>query len=522
MKKFLLTLAAVMLTVAGFSQTSAKWSKSIKAHESGVRFSDWAYNSPIAAAEDGSVYVTGTFDQDLTIGSDKLDHTGTSAFLAKYSNTGEALWAISLNGAATITAISATADGAVLAGVFAEEVIIGSKDGNTQTINGMEDAFDEVSAFILRYDAAGNLKAVKTIIPEIDPFYGQYLFPVEDWDPFYLSEPVFNPQQIGMVGDRIYLSADYTADAKISEQLTLKGKVQDYYGFMYVDLFSSAILSFDTNLSDAELIYHVTSADDYTMMEPKSLKFAVSNDKVYAAGSGYGTLAVSGKQTDTIEFSMDEWEGLTENGMFIIDPEKGVKVFHATATSRSNIINEINYISVNDGFMSLVGTYSACLPFDNTKTEDSYNETFSALYNLTSETVCGVNVSGTQKGANEKEIISGVRFDDNATYVATYVYCDALGSEAIVKGVNLNFTDSGVTSEAAAEIATAMSSKTAKDVFIVTADDGIYTVSLKDLSSTAITKLIAEDNIVRKELIGGRVFLIKNGKRYNLLGIEQK
>lgn len=528
MKKTLLTIAAAMLSVVAFSQTQT-WIKSIVAHETTVEFSDWAYNSPIATAADGSVYVTGTFNQDLTIGTDVLSHTGKSAFLAKYANTGDAIWAISLDGAATITAISATADGVVLAGVFADEVIVGSKDGNTQTINGMEENASEVSAFILRYDAAGNLKACKTIVPELNPDL-RAIMNTDDPDyPYHMYDPIggdtyFHPEQIEMVGEKIYLAANYTADEKISDELTLHGKVLNVFDFMYMDISSFAILSLDTDLSNAELIYNVSTSENlsYTQMEPQSLKFAVSNNKVYAAGSGYGTLALSGLQTGTIEFLLDEWEGMTENGMFIIDPDNGLKVFHATPTYRYNTINEISSISVNNGIMNLVGSYSACLPLDNTKTEDSYNETFFANYNLNNQAVSNVYVSGTKKGENEKEIVSGVIYDNGDTLVTTYVFCDKSKNEAIVKGSNLKITEDGMTSSSE-NCYTAASGNSIDEMYTVFASEGAYYLSPGyNTTETGVASVKANDNAVRKELINGHIYLIRNGERYNLLGVKQE
>lgn len=524
MKKILLTFVAAAFAVAGFSQPAVKWTGSIQAHEESVGINDWNIFSPISAAEDGSVYMTGSFDQDLTIGSDVLDHTGMSSFLARYSNTGEALWAVSFNGAAAVTAISSFDDGVVLAGVFAGDVILGSKDGNTRTISGMADNDNAVSAFILRYDANGNLKAVKAIVPEInidlqmEALMSDIMYFPEPMDTYIL------PNQIEKAGDSIYVSVSYTSIEKISDNLTLTGKVLNVWDFMYMDITSAAIISFDLNLTDAALVYDVATADadhiGYMQMQPESLRFAVSNGKVYAAGSGFGSLEVTGQKSGIMNFDIDDF-GNIENGMFIIDPENGIKEFHATPTDRMNTDSEINYISVKDNIMRLVGTYSACLPFDNTKTESSYNETFVAMYDLNSQTVRHALTSGTEKGENELEIVTGAKFEENTTWVTTVVFCDKYDNQSIVKGISLNASDAGITANSNS-IITAMDGKVANDFYAVSAKDGAYTISLMYDDPASVNRIKAEDGIVRKELVGGRIFLVKNGIRYNLLGVEQQ
>ena len=347
MKKLLLIIVATMFAVSGYSElpNTLSWSSEVQAHATDVKYGAWAQTSPIAAVSDGTVYVTGTFDQEITLNplNTALVPVAKSAFLAKYGKDGNALWAVALQGAATITAVSADENGVVVAGVFADEVKVGSEGSEGTTITGMADNANEVSAFILRYDASGKLLASKVIVPELDEELVNSFMYFPEGDDTY-----FKPSQVQLDGEKVYLSAKYSAVNKLSDALTLNGSAVNVFDFMYMDIASMAIVSFDTNLENPELVYDVKTSEalSYNQMEPTSLTFTVADGKVWAAGSGYGTLVVCGQQTGTLEYIMDG-EGNNEYGMFIINPVKGVEVFHAQATDRSNIDEALIFYIIN-------------------------------------------------------------------------------------------------------------------------------------------------------------------------------
>lgn len=177
MRKFtLMLLLAASLTTSVKAQSSTSWMRVITTT---TTVDDLYAKAPLAIDDNGNTYLTGTFTKDLDFGSSYLTPTATSAFVAKYDETGKDKWAAGLLGAATITSITTDAEGYVyLAGVFADAVNVVDRAGQTyQTIHGMADQTEQVSAFIVKYDQDGNVNGVKTIIPEIAKTDDSYFMP---------------------------------------------------------------------------------------------------------------------------------------------------------------------------------------------------------------------------------------------------------------------------------------------------------------------------------------------------------
>ncbi|MCD8317512.1 MAG: hypothetical protein LUC45_01040 [Paraprevotella sp.] len=217
------------------------------------KIEDLYLTAPTAISADGSVYATGTFTQDLVIGSTFLSPIATSAYLAKYDADGNSLWAISLQGAATITSITTDESNNVyVAGVFADEVVVGSTDGQTQTITGKPDEVNQVSSFIAAYSAEGALKATNVIWSEANAEIassGLY-FPQEGF-------PYMTINHIEANNGKLYASATYTGDVTIDD-MQWKGRYINILDVMYDDLISAGIFSLDVSaLDNAESVAQV-------------------------------------------------------------------------------------------------------------------------------------------------------------------------------------------------------------------------------------------------------------------------
>ena len=163
MKKFLLMFVAVVASLtaqAQLSNTTATWSKSMTPVTDATKLS--GIHTVVAA--DGSVFVTGTYNQEVTFGTSSLDPDGlTPAYLAKYDANGNEKWAVGLVGNSLITDLATDADGNVyLLGTLAEDVTFESVDDNSQSVQGMkiDGTFtpERRAAFIAKYDKDGNLK----------------------------------------------------------------------------------------------------------------------------------------------------------------------------------------------------------------------------------------------------------------------------------------------------------------------------------------------------------------------------
>ena len=159
MKKLLLSLVALVATMGAFAQ-EVGWNKS---------FTPVAEdNTPtpvVAQAGDGSVYVAVqrgidfNFAGKLVAGPEIVG----SGVIVKYDKAGAEQWAVTLDGAASVTAVTADADGTLYAaGVYSDEVIVTAADGSTAKLTG------EVSAFILKLSADGKVVAQKTLAATAD------------------------------------------------------------------------------------------------------------------------------------------------------------------------------------------------------------------------------------------------------------------------------------------------------------------------------------------------------------------
>ena len=115
MKKILLVIVAVVANITVQAQVfkqAAKWSKTLTPVTEAKKLG----GTKTAVAADGSVFTTGTYNNDLTFGSSYLDPDGlTPAYLAKYSADGKELWAVGLVGNSLVHAITTDANGSASA-----------------------------------------------------------------------------------------------------------------------------------------------------------------------------------------------------------------------------------------------------------------------------------------------------------------------------------------------------------------------------------------------------------------------
>jgi len=140
-----------------------------KNYENVLKYENAAAYAEIAAGENNTSFSAGCFDSTF-VGTEAI---GVSAFLTKNDAQMQPLWTVVLQGSAYINAMTSDKQGGVyVAGQIADEVILGSADGNTKTVAGYqvegEYSTDQVASFLAHYDSNGNLLAATTIVPETD------------------------------------------------------------------------------------------------------------------------------------------------------------------------------------------------------------------------------------------------------------------------------------------------------------------------------------------------------------------
>lgn len=294
MKKILLVIVAVVANITVQAQVfkqAAKWSKSLTPVTEAKKLGGVS----TTVAEDGSVFTTGTYNQDLNFGSSSLEPDGlTPAYLAKYSADGKELWAVGLIGNSLIHEITTDADGNVyLLGTLAEKVKFESVDGNTKTVEGMkiEGNFtpNRRAAFVAKYDKDGNLKAVRTIEAATN-------YNIVTPETYFDNLAQVQPTALAVSNGKVYVGLRHDGDVKI-DNVAWKGRYNFAFGAMHVDNHSVGIMSMN-----ADDLMGATSVADFGAKEMLAtdgtynaidVSLTAANGTVYAAFVGYGTLELT-------------------------------------------------------------------------------------------------------------------------------------------------------------------------------------------------------------------------------------
>lgn len=294
MKKILLVIVAVVANITVQAQVfkqAAKWSKSLTPVTEAKKLGGVS----TTVAEDGSVFTTGTYNQDLNFGSSSLEPDGlTPAYLAKYSADGKELWAVGLVGNSLIHALTTDVDGNVyLLGTLAEKVKFESVDGKTKTVEGMkiEGNFtpNRRAAFVAKYDKDGNLKAVRTIEAAAN-------YDIVKPDTYSDNLAQVQPTALAVSNGKVYVGLRHDGDVKV-DNVDWKGRYNFAFGFMHTDNHSVGIMSLKaddltsaTSVADFGAKEVLTNDGTYCAMD---VSLTAANGTVYAAFVGYGTLELN-------------------------------------------------------------------------------------------------------------------------------------------------------------------------------------------------------------------------------------
>jgi hypothetical protein len=258
----------------------------------------------------GNVIVAGTFTKDFTFGDTKLEPLASSTYAVKYSASGAKLGAVSIKGAATITALTTDPTGNIyVAGNFADAVIFGSTDGNTQTKTGILGKDSQPitalgACFLAKYSPAGVLLKVETYLPS--PLIN--LNPEMMYDGYYNLKSIIT--QLKYADDKLYASIITTGILE-NNGITLKGSYYDIFGLMYENIQSAALISINNDLQFSKLYATLCPPDgeafQYNVQYPQ---FANSATALY-----FSAIA-TGKQKLNINGSKDDIELFSNGGNF--------------------------------------------------------------------------------------------------------------------------------------------------------------------------------------------------------------
>ena len=350
-----------------------------------------------ASAADGSVYVSSTYNKAFTFGGKEVaDPEGlTSACIVKYNEKGQEQWAVALEGSAVVYALDTDADGTLYAaGSFIDVVKYTGTDGTTGELAGGADAH---SAFVAKISKDGKVESVKTIAPVINAAILESFM--------YFPEPNYvyvTPNNIQIDGEKVYVSATYTADV---EELGWKAAYLNVFDFMYMENKSAGIFSLDkANLANLASVATVQNTENisYNQYYPEALDFTAENGTVYVGFFGFGNLTMAtpaGNKDFTFGISADE-SGNKEHAFVLatIGSDVNAKVFntemHAKDAKPYNVFMDI----AGDNLL-IGGTYYGQMPFDTSKNS---GELASDVF-MTSVNKADAFVNWTVVGAKEAE-----------------------------------------------------------------------------------------------------------------------
>ena len=326
-------------------------------------------------ALDGSVYASTTFDQPFSFAGKSLPDTEgmLSTAILKYNNQGKEQWAVALEGAALVTAMTAEFDGTLYAaGTFMDKVTIVSADGSTQVVENNDDKY---TAYVIKVSKDGKVEAVKTLTSEVnediasqvgDPWDMGVESPLyQAWDPIEIT-----PTAIHEYGGRVYVSALYTGDVA---ELGWKGSYADQWGMMYTDNLSQGIfslaksdLSSPTSVANVQMT-DVVAAGDYS---PEGIDFVIDEGTIYLgffvmAGDLTLTTA-SATENISVDYGKQQYVLAT-----ITNNNTSVKRFDGFRGDKKGGAPKSILVAEGDKLF-IGGTFYGELPFDNSKTSGAF------------------------------------------------------------------------------------------------------------------------------------------------------
>lgn len=532
MKKFLLSTCALFLAVAANAQVpgTSLWSQT---HAAASETSALYRRAPLAVAADGSVVATGSFDQDLTIGATTLEPIATSAYVAKYSEQGAALWAVALRGAAQINAVSTDAEGNVfVAGTFADAVIVGSTNEKTETIQGKANENNKVSAFVAKYNAEGQLQAVRTILPSGEDLgmIGELMYAPEAGDVFV------RPSKLQVADGKVYLSLFYTGNVAV-DAVNWEGRYVNVWGFMAMDLPSAGILAFDAaNLSNATAVALYQNEEQLSDVDIRAedVNFLLDGGQLYAAFVGSGkkvlTTAAGTEKFETTAI----YEGAQDHAFVVanIGATTTVKLFNNAEHGEMYSTDLVRAMAVKDNNLYLGGTFFGKLPFNQEVASEGAADLFVAALNKSDLSVQWAKASGVNEGdaTQLQEVMTGMLVKKDGVFATGYT--EKKGDRSVAGVLSFNFAADGVSEANEARLVGATATNGKLFVANIIADLTTTVAAYNVATETAVAGVIATEGtstaiftldgkrVANEGALPAGIYLVKTGDAVRKLMVK--
>ena len=523
MKKLLLSVlgAASLMTVnaAVPPTTTSVWTNTIY---SVANAEDVNYNAEMAFNANGETYVAGIVSgEGFRFCPNMVEPVGVSSYVAKYDAIGQSAWAVTIKGAATVTAIAVDAEKSVyVAGTLADEVVFAGADNSNETvIAGYKDEYgsyttDQKAAFIAKYDTNGALKAVVPFVPTVLDGVAADMANAEfGW---YEENISFNISTLKVVDGKLYVGALYTGSTTVGD-VKLNAAYQNVDGWMFADMANSAVFSLDAaTLQGADVLFStsVKGGETSNGASTTSVAFDVNDGVLYASAIVSGAQDITlGSSSESKEYSNND--GVVEYATIVAAinlSDKAVMASHVyTNTTGNSNKDEVNKVIADGGKVYVGGIAHSALAFDNAKEVKGHGDLYVASLNANDLAVNWTALSGVEEGTgtdNGEVFVGMVSFGGNIVIAG---YSEKLSDHTPIEGINAYVDKAdGVFSLSSDKIVkSALEANGAllgAAIYTITEEVANITYSVAKIEGSAIDSVEAENNAAVKY--------------YNLQGVE--
>lgn len=387
MNKIFLSIAIACISTLSYAED---WSKEFTSLEStDVYMGKYApVKTPICSNENG-IYQTGRYDYPIMIGDYFLENIATSAFVSAMDYTGKDIWAVGLKGAARITTCTTDDKGNLfVAGIFADDLVLGSTDYAEQILVGCPDTHEMSSAFLAKYNKEGQLQGVQLIAMNKNKA-------IPSDNEAYEFDGAFTPNSMVFCNNRIYLSATYSGTYEVGS-ISHNSSYINGMGALF-DATALCVISFDAETLDnprQELDMNNTVRESALDNGPRSITLAADKEgEVYAAiiSTDKTTLSV-GEKLEEINMDTDEFASI-----IVRIKQEAVKVLGSTKGERYWYANEVNSMKIQEDKILLAGTFSCPLTFAGDFNPDLWCDQWQSCLDLNTYNVLWSHYTGAKR-----------------------------------------------------------------------------------------------------------------------------
>ena len=526
MRKFLLLIAAVLFSLGTYAQ-KVLWNSSIDDVSAGEKFN---VKSPAAMDMDGNLYVTGTQREAFEFAGNEAAVLGVGAYIAKYNAEGAEQYVINLHGSIDITAITTDAEKNLY--------IAGINEGMSYItgVEGVEGEYEKIGndgekgAFMAKYDANGNLLAVKTykaVLESLIDFGDGYIVYGDNMDFYIGALPTLSISKILVEGSKVYAQFDYTGDVTVNSDLKLTAKLLFVMGFAYKDAMSSSVLVFDTMLENPSNVATLAVADvapDGSVADVSAthdFEFVVEGEDVYVAAFAAGNVVLTTSAgNEAFDFVTDDNSPHIEEGAIIANVgKKTVKLSNELREGDHTFYNTIVGMEVKNGKIYLAGTFNNTCAFDNSKEAVGASDVFVASIYANELIVDGVYTNANDEGATNKycEKVSGVVFGNESVYVISGVVDMNGEAETVYNNYNVAYDGTVNVATEALSATTVAYNDNAMALINCTGKTAVSVYSKYEFTSIESVAVETENTVIY-DLTGRRIEKITNAGIYIVNG----